>query len=228
MTAPAAEWLKAFPVLNGIGDPAWRRAAAEARLKTVPPGGQLFREGEACRYYLFIVAGGACVRKSAPNGQFITLYHLGPGQTCELTTTCLLGGESYPAEAVAETEVHVALLPKERFQAVIGDCPQFGRFVFSTIERGVNELIALVEQVAFSHMDRRLAHWLVARGEAGDALSATHHAIADELGTAREVVSRLLKEFEHRGWVGLRRGRIDIFDRDSLMELAGQAPLSQP
>lgn len=214
-------WLDAFPVLRDIADPAWLKAVNTARLIGVGAGVTLFGENEPCGDFLLIMEGSVRVQRLAANGQIITLYHLQPGQSCELTTTCLLGGKRYPAEGVAETPVRAVLIPEMPFREALAQSPQLGQFVFSTLDKAVNELIVLVEEVAFGHIDRRLAHCLVHKAQSRDYVDATHQELAEELGTAREVVSRVLKEFERQGWVRLRRGRIELYRLHELQALAG-------
>lgn len=220
MAGKDTNWLTSFPVLRKITEPAWEKIVKQARQITVEAGAPVFRDREACENYLLVVDGSVRVQKLAANGQIITLYHLEKGHTCELTTSCLLGGKAYPAEAIAETRVRAVLIPKAQFQEALAQSPQFREFVFSSVDKGMNVLITLVEQVAFGHMDCRLARRLLERAGRDDRLSVTHHVLAEDLGTAREVVSRLLKEFEHLGWVKLRRGCIEIVDRENLRSLS--------
>lgn len=225
MAANNRHWSDSFPVLDKVTDPAWREVARAAQLIEVQAGTPLFRENEACEHYLLILGGSVRVQRLAANGQVITLYHLGAGQACELTTSCLLGGRCYPAEGIAETRVHAVLIPKNRFREALAQSPQFSEFVFSSIDRGMNELITLVEQVAFGHMDQRLAQCLLQIAHHRDRIEVTHNDLAEELGTAREVVSRLLKEFERHGWVRLHRGWMEICDRETLQALAAKPVL---
>lgn len=220
MTTKSHDWLESFPALRKITDPAWRKVTGTVRLVTVEPGEAVFREEETCANFLLVMEGSVRVQKLAANGQVITLYHLEAGQACELTTSCLLGGKCYPAEGIAETRVRAVLMPKAQFREALAQSPQFSEFVFSSIDKGMNELITLVEEVAFGHIDRRLAHCLIHKSQLRDDVAATHHELAEELGTAREVVSRVLKEFERHGWVRLHRGRVEIRDRKSLTALA--------
>lgn len=216
-------WLESVPALREITDAVWLRAARSARLVTVEEGHAVFRERDTCASFLLVLEGSVRVQRTAVNGQVIALYHLEAGQACELTTACLLGGHCYPAEGVAETRVRAALISKGHFQAAVAQSPQFSRYVFASIDKGVTGLIALLEEVAFGHMDRRLAHCLMQKARSGDQVDATHQELAEELGTAREVVSRVLKEFEHRGWVRLCRGRIQLRDRAALATLADKS-----
>ena len=189
------------------------------RLITVKPGKALYQHGQACEHYLLILSGSVRVQKLSEKGQVITLYHLVAGRACELTTTCLLGGKNYPAEAVAETEVHAVLIPKTDFQQALAELPDFRNFVFSSIDKGMNELIGLLEDVSFGRMDSRLARRLLQLADAAHPIAVTHQDLAEELGTAREVISRLLKGFERQNWVSLRRGHIEIVDWQHMHDL---------
>lgn len=212
--------LDTHPELRKFAELAGAEALQVIRLITVRPGKPVFRDGEPCEHYLLMLEGSARVQKLSESGQIITLYHLAAGDACELTTSCLLAERSYPAEAVAETEVRAALLPKVHFQEALARSPQFRSAVFSTIDKGMQDLVTLVEEVSFGPMDRRLARCLLQSARDSNRLQMTHHSLAEELGTAREVVSRQLKEFEHRGWVRLHRGWIEITDRNALHQIS--------
>jgi CRP/FNR family transcriptional regulator len=221
MPHDAAAWLDAFPKLAALEPDARGRFVAEAHPVTLPAGITLFRDGDACTNYLLVLDGSVRVQKTSSNGREITLYRVGDGQTCILTTSCLLAGERYPAEGVTETEVRAIALPGALFQALLSGSTGFRQFVFAVYARRIADLITLVEEVAFERMDLRLAARLRDGADRDGMVNATHQELATELGTAREVVSRLLKDFEHRGLVALHRGRIELHDRDALAHLAG-------
>jgi len=216
-----SEWMHAFPALREANDAAWQQAAAKVKLATVPQGAVLFRDGDACGGYVMVMEGSVRVQKIDPEGREIVLYRVEPGQTCMLTTTCLLGSQAYPAEGVAESEVELAMLPADAFHVAMAASEAFRRFVFAAIGRRINDLMLLVEDVAFGRMDMRLARLLLKRSQKhGAQLDCTHQKLAFELGTAREVVSRILKDFERRNLVELRRGEVEVLDAAALTELA--------
>jgi len=205
------DWLKAFPELQHISEPNWQRTAEQAQVMNVPKGTVLFRDGDVCQGYVFVSDGAVRVQKMDPQGREIVLYRVEDGQTCMLTTSCLIGGEAYPAEGVAETEVTLAMLPATVFEKAMAESAGFRRFVLASIGRRIGDLMLLVEDVAFGRMDVRLARLLLKRTrESNGVLSCTHQELSTELGTAREVVSRLLKDFERKGWVELSRGQVKI------------------
>ena len=220
MSMSDVPWISAFPQLAAIDDPVWRQTAAMARLVSVDASTVLFRDGDGCAGYVLVLDGSVRVQKMDPNGREIVLYRVEQGQTCMLTTACLLGGTSYPAEGVAEEPTRLVMLPTAAFDRAIGESPAFRRFVLSAISRRIADLMLLIEDVAFGRMGMRLARLLQRRADMDGVLAATHQDLAAELGTAREVVSRLLKDFEARGLVRLRRGEVDIVDRQHLLQQA--------
>jgi CRP/FNR family transcriptional regulator, anaerobic regulatory protein len=188
-----------------------------ARLKA---GQAVFSPGASCRNYLVVRAGSVRVSTMTENGREVVLYRVGPGEACVLTTSCLLAGKDYDAFGVAETDVEALAVPKPVFEELLATSTAFRGFVFGQFGARFREVVAVVQEVAERQVDRRLARFLADRGADGPVLM-THQAIATELGTAREVVSRLLKDFSLRGLVTLERGRIEVTDRQALARLQG-------
>ncbi|WP_404382696.1 Crp/Fnr family transcriptional regulator [Caenispirillum salinarum] len=212
----------AFPELAAIDGEGLRVFRDALRVMEVPPGTVLFSEGSECQAYVLVLDGSVRVQKISESGREIVLYRVERGQTCVLTTACLMTSAEYGAEGVAETPVKAAVLSAAAFQALLDASPAFRRFVFTVYAGRIADLLMLIEEVAFGRVDMRLAQTLRAharRDGGGATVSATHQALATELGTAREVVSRQLKEFERRGWVALSRGRIEIRDDAALRAL---------
>jgi CRP/FNR family transcriptional regulator len=135
-----------------------------------------------------------------------------------ITTTCLLGNSNYPASTIVEKNIRDVIIPSAAFNQLMIDSQIFRRYVMKNYGALISDLIVLLDEVAFHTLDARLAKLLIDTGL--DSVGRTHQQIADELGTAREVVSRQLKRFEQKGWVSMGRGQVDIQDREKLMELA--------
>lgn len=212
--------LGAFPQLARL-DPDSARALGESgRVAAIPAGTVLFHDGTECSSYVLVLEGSIRVQKLSEGGREIVLYRVERGQSCVLTTNCLIAHDNYSAEGVAETEVTALVVPAATFRALLARSDTFRDFVFSAYASRISDLLMLIEEVAFGRIDARLAGWLAGRGGPEAQVKATHQDIAVELGTAREVVSRQLKEFERRGWVALHRGRIDVRDRLALADLA--------
>ncbi|SEF48091.1 Crp/Fnr family transcriptional regulator [Thauera chlorobenzoica] len=217
---PLARLDEGYPVLAALS-PSGRRCLLEAaRWMRVPGGTCLFDEHQACAGFPFVVDGSIRVVKSAPNGRELPLYRVGAGETCILSTSCLLGREDYRARGVTESDTVLMLLPQAVFEDLLGERP-FREFVFHLFAERIAELMQLIEEVAFRRLDQRLAAQLLGKGR---TLHLTHQQLADELGSVREIVSRLLKGFADQGLVRLGREQVEILDPAGLRRVASGAP----
>ena len=209
----------AFPLLADLDPDSARAFQAAARGMTVPAGTVLFRDGSECSNYVLVLEGSIRVHKMSEGGREIVLYRVERGQSCVLTTNCLIANEAYGAEGVAETTVELVTLPAAIFRSLLARSEGFRDFVFSAYAARISDLLMLIEEVAFGRIDVRLAGWLAERAKPEGRIRATHQDIAMELGTAREVISRQLKDFERRSWVTLARGSVEILDAAALLKL---------
>ena len=215
-------WLAQFPRLEALTATARARLGRDAVRVSLPAGARAFGVGAACEHYLLLASGRVRVQMLAESGREIVLYRVTGGETCVLTTSCLISGEAYAAEAIAETESVAFLLPRAVFNELMSAEPAFRDFVLRSWAARLADLLLLVEEVAFRRVDARLAHCLLERADAAGVVSLTHQELAVELGTAREVVSRQVKEFERRGWVQAERGAVHLLERDALRSLAAE------
>ena len=213
-------WLDRFPRLAHLRPETRAQLEKSVRHVHLSPGAIAFAVGNECQHYLLLASGRVRVQMLAESGREIVLYRVTGGDTCVLTTSCLITGEPYSAEAVAETDVEAYLLPRNAFATLMAEEPGFRDFVLKSWASRLTDLMLLVEEVAFQRMDVRLAHCLLERADAQGTVALTHQALAAELGTAREVVSRQLKEFDRRGWVQAERGAVRLLDRGALKQLA--------
>jgi CRP/FNR family transcriptional regulator len=207
---------------GAIADPAAQAIFANARRLSLPPNTTAFRQGDACENYLLVTSGSVRVFARSESGREILLYRVTSGNSCVLTTSCLLGNDSYPAEGVTETDVEALAIPINQFKQALAESREFRDFVFTSFGERLSKLITLVEQISFDRLDLRLARVLLEKQRSGQPLNLTHQTLATELGTAREVISRQLKEFEHRGLIKLSRGALEILD------LAAMEKISRP
>jgi len=186
----------------------------------LPAGQTVFHRGDICRNYLVVVEGSVRVQTLSPGGREVVLYRVGAGQSCVITTSCLLSRESYPAEGITETATAALVIPQDVFNEALGSSAEFRRFVFACQGQRLSDLIQRVEDVAFGRIDARLAKHLIDRCRNRPGLvTATHQQLASELGTAREVVSRQLKTFEKQGWIAVRRGAVEVLNPDGLLQV---------
>lgn len=218
MTTPDSSQLAAsFPCLAGL-PPALATAVARQGMPLRAGAGQvLFDAGQACQALPLVLEGVIRVVRRAESGREIRLYQVAPGEICIVTLSCLLGADAYPATGIAEREVTALALPRPLFMSLLEGHAPFRERVFHLFGERLSGLMQLVEEVAFRKLDQRLAGWLAAHGP---EVRASHQAIADDLGSVREIVSRLLKQFEDEGWVRLGRERVEVLDAGALLRLA--------
>ncbi len=164
-----------------------------------------------------MLEGAIRVSKISDQGREILLYRVTPGESCVLTSGCLLGHIDYAATGIAETAVTLVAVPLPLFEQLLARHEPFRRHIFELFSARLSDLMLLVEAVAFHKLDQRLAALLLARGP---TLHTTQQALADELGSVREIISRLLGSFADRGLVQLGREQIDIADAGGLRQLA--------
>ncbi len=190
---------------------------AQARVMSLPSGTTVFDENQACQGFPLILSGSLRVIKAAANGRELQLYRVIPGESCILTSSCLLGHTRYQARGICEADVEMLLLPATAFHVLLESQPSFRTYVFHLFSDRLTDLMQLVSAVAFQKLDQRLAALLLTKQ---NPIRSTHQALADELGSAREMVSRLLKGFADQGWLLLGREHIEIIDKSALAKLA--------
>ncbi len=149
----------------------------------------------------------------------MTLYRIGAGESCLLTTSSLIGDEPLPAEGYAETDVEACIVSKATFDRLVAEDQDFRRDVLRNYANRVADLVVTMQDVLFRAIPERLARTLLVRERQG-IVEATHQEIANELGSAREVVSRVLQRFEREGVIAIERGRIVIRDSEALRRRA--------
>jgi CRP/FNR family transcriptional regulator len=218
-TPNAPAWIDRIGPFAALDPDARDHVARRARLVQLPKDAHPFVPGAPCDAYLIVLEGSVRVQIVAESGREIVLYRVTAGESCVLTTSCLLKHEPYSAEAVCESPVTAVALPAPLFHDLLGASPAFRNAVLESYASRVTDLIMTFEELAFRRLDRRLAEALLARA-VGGAVAATHHDLAVEIGSAREVVSRALKALQQEGMVELGRGMIQINAPEKLARLA--------
>jgi len=180
-------------------------------------GTEVFTEGAGCGKIGFLDAGVVRVYKLSQTGREITLYRLGTGESCILSMSCALSNPIHQASAVVEEDATLLTLSVADFQHLVERSHEARNYVFTQFALRLSDVMLLVEEVVFRRMDERLAELLHSLTRHTTLLHKTHEELAAELGTAREVVSRTLKEFERNGWVHLSRGTIAVVQRNQLL-----------
>ena len=216
---------EAFPFLQSIPRASRDAFLAQAVRKNLENKQVLVRDGNKCAYLPFVLEGTLRVFKTSETGKELTLYRIEPGESCILTATCILNGSSFPAIAEAEGSTDVLLAPAKLLVRFVEEYAEWRRFVFGLYSKRLEIVLSLVEEVAFHHIDSRIAAYLLkfADGQQG-VVSKTHAEIASELGTSREVVTRILRDFEADGMIQTLRGRIKILGAADLKKKSGIPP----
>lgn len=220
--------LTMFPFLGGLSLPGAEAVRASLVSQRFPAGTVLLSEGQLCQGLLLVTRGAIRVFKAAPSGREITLYLVKPGESCLLGVSCLLTDGHYPAQAVTGPETEALSVPASVFRTIFASEPSAQQFVIGLFSRRLSGVMTLVEEVAFRRMDERLASFLISSADRGAEMYApvtmSHEQIAAHLGTAREVVSRLLSQFEDEGLIAVERRMVRIADPRRLKRLAAGDP----
>lgn len=173
----------------------------------------MFDEDQPCRSFPLLLSGRIRVIKAAANGRELQLYRVNPGEICIIAMGCLTGQAHYHARAVAQEDIELIALRPEAFKMLFSQSESFRDYIFSTFSDHLVDLTQLVSAVTFQKLDQRLASLLAGKTS---PIRSTHQALADELGSVRVIVSRLLKNFADQGWLTLGREQIDVIDAAAL------------
>lgn len=209
--------LQHYPMLRTLPSTMLDAYLATANVALLSAGTMVFSENQPCQGFPLLLAGSVRVIKSSPNGRELQLYRIAAGESCILTTSCLLGHSTYRARGIVEQDAELVILPPAAFHTLMAESAPFRDYIFNLFAERLTDLMELVSAVAFQKLDQRLAALLVNKPS---PIRTTHQALADELGSAREIISRLLKGFAEQGWVRLAREQIEVCDAAALKKFA--------
>ncbi len=214
-----ASWIDRFKGLSQL--PADIRSQLEngSQIVSVPAGTQVFSPGQTADNLLLLLDGTIRVQQKSDTGREVFLYRVHAGESCVLTTACMLAFEDYSADGIAETDVSAVAIPRETFDDLVARSEVFRNFVFAAYSRRITDLFTLIDDIVFQRMDVRLAARLLELSDQNNIVRATHAVLGTELGTAREVISRILSEFHRRGWIEQSRGEVHLINRDGLEQM---------
>jgi CRP/FNR family transcriptional regulator len=213
--------LSSLPFLGAADPMLVREFLQSAVFARIPVGSDIFVEGDHVDAIALLLSGVVRVYKIGDTGREITLYRFGLGESCILTANAILSRMSFPAIATVEQEAEAVLIPADTFRTWIDRYDLWRSFVFTLLSERLSSVMAIVDEVAFRRMDARLASFLLKRSQVQNSIHVTHQEIASELGSSREVISRLLEDFASRGLIRTQRGLIEILDYQNLENLAG-------
>ena len=207
---------KALPFLQTAAPQLKRDFTDFAYYAKIPAGRQIFAEGDEVDGIALLMSGVVRVYKLGQSGREITLYRFGEGESCVITANAILHQQDFPAIALIEQDAEAVMIPAEIFIDWVRRYDPWRDFVFNLVSERLANVMEIVEEVAFQRMDRRVASFLIERSQLQNPIRITHQEIANEIGSSREVISRLLEDFAQREMVNLSRGKIKILDFEGL------------
>ena len=206
----------AIPVLQRADANLVREFQQQAFFAKIPAGRDVFIEGDRVDAIALLISGVVRVYKIGETGREITLYRFGLGQSCILTANAILSQQTFPAIATVEQDAEAVMIPSAAFRDWVRRYDLWREFVFDLLSQRLSTVMAIVDEVAFQRMDRRVASLLLTRCRVQNPMRITHQEIAAELGSSREVISRLLEDFAERGFIRVSRGQVEVLDVEEL------------
>ncbi len=205
-----------LPILQRVGPELAREIRESATLRRLPAGQDVFHSGDTVGSIPLLISGVVRVYQIGKTGREVTLYRFRPGESCILTANSILSSQLYPAIASVEEDAEALMVPAEDFDRWVRESDVWREFVFELVSQRLASVMTIVDEVAFGRLDTRVAVLLLERGRADNPIRITHQEIADELGSSREVISRLLEDFSQASLVRTERGSIEIMNFDGL------------
>ncbi len=207
-----------YPEFKKYADETCLQVLGEAQLVEIAAGTTIFHEGTSCKGFMWLLEGSIRVFKNSEEGREVTVYRVSPGELCLLSLNSLLRGDSYPASAKSDTLAKGLMITAQQFHHLHENSRGFRNYVLQALVERLTDVMSLISDVTFRRLDLRLACLLGQQFErsGGRPLKITHAELACELGTTREVISRILKEFERQQCIFLNRGEIHLVSQDGL------------
>lgn len=205
-----------IPALQRADTPLINEMRREAQFAKIPAGHDVFVEGDRVDGIALLISGVVRVYKIGETGRQITLYRFGLGESCILTANAILSQKSFPAIATVEEDAETVMIPANVFRQWVNRYELWREFVFDLLSDRLATVMAVVDEVVFKRMDRRVAVLLLDRAKARNPFRVTHQEIASELGSSREVISRILEDFAREGSIESGRGSIEVLDFEGL------------
>ena len=212
--------LNKYQFYNNANNSIKKEFEQSSKIVHLPVGTYYYHEDDPCESFAFLGKGNIRVFKTGESGREITLYHVKPRETCILTSLGIVSNKNYPASAVVESDVQALIFPAATFRKWVDLYPDVRKLIFDAMAKRISNMMMLIEEITFRKVDERLAKFLIQHFNNHKSplieIQLTHEQIATELGSVREVVSRLLKAFECQGAITLSRGRIRLKDEELL------------
>ena len=202
----------AMPFLQRADEALKQELKQHAQFAKIPAGHDVFVDGDRVEGIALILSGVVRVYKIGETGREITLYRFGLGQSCILSANAIISQKSFPAIATVEEDAEAVMIPADVFRAWVNKYELWREFVFDLLSERLSTVMTVVDEVVFKRMDRRVASLLLKQARVQNPMRITHQEIAAELGSSREVISRILEDFSRGGLIESGRGTIDVLD----------------
>ena len=209
---------RALPILKHADPRLLQEFQNTAFFAHIPEGRDVFIEGDHVDAIALLISGVVRVYKIGETGREITLYRFGNGESCILTANAILSQKNFPAIATVEKEAEAVMIPADSFRDWVRRYDLWREFVFDLLSQRLSSVMAIIEEIAFHRMDTRLAALLIERSLRSELIQITNHETAAELGSSREVISRILEDFSAQGMLEVSRGSIRILEREALQD----------
>ena len=206
----------AMPFLSRADASLVNELRQHANFARIPAGHDVFVDGDRVDGIALLLSGVVRVYKIGETGREITLYRFGLGQSCILSANAILSEKSFPAIATVEEDAEAVMIPADVFRTWVNRYDLWREFVFDLLSERLSTVLAVVDEVVFKRMDRRVAAWLLNQAKVQNPMRVTHQEIAGELGSSREVISRILEDFSREGLMNSGRGTIEVLDFEGL------------
>lgn len=187
---------------------------------TAPKGKTIFQPGQPCPGFVILSEGTIRVTLAGPSGREVVLYRVRPGEICLQTLSCLIKNQVYGADGVAETDLSGHIVPAHEFRKKLAEDADFRDMIMLSVSSRFSEYQQLIEDIALTNFDVRLAKVLLRLASPDGKVSATHSELASETASGRAYVSRRLAEFARQGWVEQQEAGVAILDNKALEQVA--------
>ncbi len=211
---------KRFQMLATAGREIVENMKREAYFAQIPTGQEIFFPGDDVNAIALLLSGSVRVYKMSETGREITLYRFVTGESCILTANAILNNQSFAAIARVEDDAEAIMIPASSFKNWVSQYEVWRDFLYNLLSQRLSSVLEIVDEVTFGRLDVRVATFLLEHSKDRDSLTMTHQDIADELGSSREVISRILGSIAGKQLIQLGRGTIDILDRNALEEFS--------
>lgn len=212
--------LNQLPRLRNADAKLLEELRTQAFFARIPAGHEIFTEADRVEAIALLLSGRVRVYKIGESGREITLYRFGTGESCVLSANAIISQQAFNAIALVEEDAEAVMIASATLRDWLRQYDFWREYVFSLLSQRLSTMLEIVDDVAFRRMDMRLAALLSKRGTNQTLLNITHQEIAAELGSSREVISRILESFAKQHWIRLGRSSIEILEKEALEEFA--------